>query len=349
MPAAIQFPSWLSPEIIPGLPFRWYGLMYVVAFGITWLLFNREAKRRQAPWNEDEAASFFFWAIVGVLLGGRIFGTFVYDPTGYYLSKPWMAFWPFDEAGRFTGFQGMSYHGGLVGVIVATLIYTRVKRLPWLAFSDVLAVSVPLGYTFGRLGNFINGELWGKVTASPIGMIFPNAEPFSAKEIWVQDIAAKVGIPISSMNDMVNLPRYPSQLFEAAFEGLVLWLVLWFFIRKRKAWTGFASAAYLTGYGIARFVIEYFREPDKGMDWIIALGNPKAPTWTFTTPFNFSMGQVLSSFMIVAGILWLVLGSRLSRAIETRRAVSAEAGVETRERDGRAAKNAARKRRKRLG
>ena len=349
MPAAIQFPSWLSPEIIPGLPFRWYGLMYVVAFGITWLLFNFEAKRRKAPWTEDEAASFFFWAILGLLLGARIFGTFLYDPTGYYLAKPWMAFWPFDDTGRFSGFQGMSYHGGLVGVIVATFLYTWKKKLPWLAFADVLAVSVPLGYTFGRLGNFINGELWGKVTASPIGMIFPNAGLFSAKETWVQDIAAKVGIPISSMNDMVNLPRYPSQLFEAAFEGLALWLILWIFVRKRKAFTGFASAAYITGYGIARFVIEYFREPDKGVDWVIALGNPKAPTWTFTTPFNFSMGQVLSSFMILGGVLWLVFGGRIASAIDARYEAAAAARAEAQAQEKDAAKSAARKRRKKLG
>ncbi|HUX40009.1 MAG TPA: prolipoprotein diacylglyceryl transferase [Rectinemataceae bacterium] len=349
MPAAIQFPSWLSPEIIPGLPFRWYGLMYVVAFGISWLLFNYEAKRRQAPWSEDEAASFFFWAILGLLLGGRIFGTFLYDPTGYYLAKPWMAFWPFDDSGHFSGFQGMSYHGGLLGVVVATLLYTRAKRLSWLAFADVLAVSAPLGYTFGRLGNFINGELWGKVTASPIGMIFPNAERFSAKETWVQDIAAKVGIPISSMNDMVNLPRYPSQLFEATFEGLVLWFLLWVFIRKRKAFTGFASAAYVTGYGVARFVIEYFREPDKGVDWVIALGNPKAPTWTFTTPFNFSMGQVLSSFMIVAGILWMIYGGRLAAALEARSKTREDSQAASQIQEKTAAKNAARKRRKKLG
>ncbi|MEI6874844.1 MAG: prolipoprotein diacylglyceryl transferase, partial [Spirochaetota bacterium] len=247
MLAAIQFPSWLSPEIIPGLPFRWYGLMYVVAFGIAWVLFTYESKRRKASWTEDQAASFFFWAIAGLLIGARLFGTFLYDPTGYYFRKPWLVFWPFDETGRFSGFQGMSYHGGLVGVIVGTLVYTRVRKLSWLTFVDVLAVSAPLGYTFGRLGNFINGELWGKVTGSPIGMVFPNAERFSAKETWVQDMAAKTGIAVSSMNDMVNLPRHPSQLYEATFEGVILWLLLWLFVRKRRVFTGFAAGAYLTG------------------------------------------------------------------------------------------------------
>jgi phosphatidylglycerol:prolipoprotein diacylglycerol transferase len=151
------------------------------------------------------------------------------------------------------------------------------------------------------------------------------------------------------MNDMVNLPRYPSQLFEATFEGLVLWFLLWVFIRKRKAFTGFASAAYLTGYGIARFVIEYFREPDKGVDWVIALGNPKAPTWTFTTPFNFSMGQVLSSFMILAGILWMIYGGRLAAALEERSKTREESQAASQTQEKTAAKNAARKRRKKLG
>jgi len=311
MPAAIQFPSWISPEIIPGLPFRWYGLMYVVAFGISWLLFTFEAKRRKAPWSEDQAASFFFWAIAGLLIGARIFGTFLYDPTGYYLAKPWLVFWPFDEAGRFAGFQGMSYHGGLVGVIVATLIYTRIRRLSWLAFADVLAVSVPLGYTFGRLGNFINGELWGKVSTAPWAMVFPRAERFPARDPLVQDIANRTGIAVSSMNDFVNLPRHPSQLYEALFEGLVLWFILWIFVRKRRAFTGFAVGAYLVGYGLARFIIEYFREPDAGMGYILKFGKSDAPTWVFSTPLNFSMGQILSSFMVLGGILWMVYGSRI--------------------------------------
>ncbi len=309
--AAIQFPSWISPEIIPGLPLRWYGLMYVVGFAITWLLFNREAKRREAPWSEDEAASFFFWAIVGLLVGARIFGTFLYDPQGYYLSHPWLAFWPFDETGRFVGFQGMSYHGGLLGIFIGTLIYAWIKKLPWLAIGDVIAVSAPLGYTFGRLGNFINGELWGKVCTSPIGMIFPGASRFPSSEEWVRRAATEAGIPLDSAAGMVNLPRYPSQLFEAAFEGLVLWLVLWFLVRKRRAFPGFAIGAYLAGYGVARFIIEYFREPDQGMGWIIPLGDPGAPTWLFTTPLNFSMGQVLSSFMILGGIVWMAFGGRL--------------------------------------
>ncbi len=325
MLAAVTFPSWLKPEIIPGLPFRWYGLMYVVAFAVCWLLFRYESRRRAAPWNEDQAASFFFWAIVGLLVGARLFGTFLYDPTGYYWRKPWFVFWPFDEAGRFVGFQGMSFHGGFLGLIVATLIYARKARMPWLEVADVIAVSAPLGYTAGRLGNFINGELWGKVTDSPIGMIFPAAERFSAREPWVQEFAARTGVPVASMNDLVNLPRHPSQLYEALFEGLVLWAILWTFIRKRKAFPGFAVGCYAIGYGAIRFVIEYFREPDAGIGYVIALGDPAAPIYRFTTPWNFSMGQLLCAAMVLGGVLFLVIAARVTRRREEEAAASAAA------------------------
>jgi len=128
MVAMLEFPKWLSPEIIPGLPFRWYGLMYLIAFSVAWLLFRRESKRLRAPWTEDEAANFFIWSIVGILLGGRLAGTLIYEPSNYYWIKPWFIFWPFDESGAFVGFQGMSYHGGFVGLIVATLIWCKVNR-----------------------------------------------------------------------------------------------------------------------------------------------------------------------------------------------------------------------------
>ncbi|MGB4572825.1 MAG: prolipoprotein diacylglyceryl transferase [Rectinemataceae bacterium] len=313
MPAFIDFPSWLKPEIISGLPFRWYGLMYVLAFGVAWVLFRRESHRIGAPWTDDEAAGFFFAAIAGILIGGRLAGTLIYEPTDYYWRKPWFIFWPFDEGGNFVGFQGMSFHGGFVGVIVATVIWCRAKKKRWWQMADIIAMSAPLGYTFGRLGNFINGELWGKVTTASWGIVFPYAERFSAKESWVQETAAKVGITLNSMNDMVNLPRHPSQLYEALFEGVLLWAVLWLIVRKRKPYDGFAVGAYTIGYGLARFFIEYFREPDSGLGYILAWGNPDAPTYLFTTPFNFSMGQLLSVFMIAAGFIIIAARRRASR------------------------------------
>lgn len=328
MLAAIQFPTWLKPEIIPGLPFRWYGLMYVVAFLVTWLLFSYESKRRAAPWNEDESAGFFGWAIVGLLVGARLFGTLVYDPSGYYWQNPLYIVWPFDASGRFVGYQGLSFHGGFLGLIVATLVYARVKKFSWFEWADIIAVSAPLGYTAGRLGNFINGELWGKITTKPWGMIFPGAERFAAKETWVQEIASRTGVSVASMNDLVNLPRHPSQLYEALFEGLALWLVMWLLIRKRPSFKGFATGCYAIGYGAVRFVIEYFREPDAGMGYILPWGNPDAPTYMYTTPFNFSMGQILSFGMILIGVGILVFGKRTARLGEER--ASAEAAVKAR-------------------
>lgn len=309
MLAAIPFPVWLKPEVIPGLPFRWYGIMYVVAFAITWFLFVHESRRRKAPWSDDEASGFFVWAIVGLLIGARLFGTLVYDSAAY-IGKPWFIVWPFDEAGRFIGFQGMSFHGGFLGVVVATLLYARRRGLSWLSWADVIAVSAPLGYTAGRLGNFINGELWGKVSDKAWAMVFPNAERFSAREPWVQEFANKVGIPVSSMNDLVNLPRHPTQLYEALFEGLVLWILLWFIVRKRKAFPGFAVGCYAIGYGAVRFIIEYFREPDASLGYVLPWGDPKAPIYLFSTPWNFSMGQVLCAAMVLGGILFLVLAGK---------------------------------------
>lgn len=333
---ALDFPSWIKPEIIPGLPFRWYGLMYVLAFGTTWFLFMRESKRIRAPWDEDMAANFFVWAIVGVLLGGRLAGTLIYEPTDRYWRSPWLIFWPFDQAGRFVGFQGMSFHGGFAGVVVSTLIWCRVHAQSWLAWADIIAMAAPLGYTFGRLGNFINAELWGKITTAPWGMVFPYAETFRADEPWVQDFASKVGIALHSLNDSVNLPRHPSQLYEAVFEGIVLWLVLWFLVRKRRPFEGFGVGAYMIGYGAARFVIEYFRAPDDGLGYVIALGNPEAPTYSLTTPFNFSMGQILCFLMIAGGFIFL----RLRRSDhEKRLALLAQA----------AAKPSGRKLRKKIG
>jgi phosphatidylglycerol---prolipoprotein diacylglyceryl transferase len=339
MLAALQYPTWLKPEIIPGLPLRWYGLMYVVAFAVSWLLFRYESRRRGAPWTVEEAEAWFFWAIVGLLVGARIFGTLVYDPSGYYRERPWLIFWPFDESWRFTGFQGMSYHGGFVGVIVATLAYCKVKKQSWFEYADVVAISAPLGYTFGRLGNFINGELWGKVTSSPIGMIFPtvsDAGRFKASEPWVQEAATKAGLRLSSPSELVNLPRFPSQLFEACFEGLALWLALWFLVRKRSAFRGFATGLYAIGYGTIRFILEYFREPDPGMGYI--LGDRSAPTYVVTSLLNISMGQILSFLMVVAGVLILWYGS--SRAARAVGAAEADGG------SGRG--NAARKLRKKL-
>jgi phosphatidylglycerol---prolipoprotein diacylglyceryl transferase len=346
MPTALQYPNWLHPEIIPGLPFRWYGLMYAVAFAVSWALFRYESKRRDSTWSLEESEAWFFWAIIGLLVGARVFGTFIYN-WDYYGPRPWLVFWPFDERMRFVGLQGMSYHGGFVGIIAATVAYAAVKKSNWFAWADIIAVSAPLGYTFGRLGNFINGELWGKVSSSPIGMIFPTVPAegrFPASEAWVQEAATRAGIRISSASELVNLPRHPSQLYEAFFEGIVLWLLLWFLVRKRKGFHGLATGLYAIGYGAIRFVLEYFREPDLGMGYII--GDRSAPTYRVTSLFNVSMGQILSFCMVVAGVLILYFCSRAEK--DRPAAAMAAAGRDQKKDRPRSAASEARRLRKRI-
>jgi len=305
----VEFPTWLRPEIIPGLPIRWYGLMYLVAFALTYRLFLHLAvKRDELQTNRDTVLNLFFWGIVGVLLGGRLFSVLIYDPTGFYARNPLQIVFPFqrvDGALRFIGLQGMAYHGGLVGAVVAVVVYCRVKRLPVLQVMDLLAASAPLGYTFGRLGNFINGELFGRITSSPIGIIFPGAQEYPASEPWVREVAEEAGLPIAEGAALVNLPRYPSQLFEAFFEGVFLWALLWFVFRRNRPFPGFLLAMYIIGYGVARFAVEYLREPDEGMGFPLAfvpVANPaQFSLWNFTT------GQLLSAAMIVCGMAMLML------------------------------------------
>lgn len=300
----INFPTWLKPEIISGLPVRWYGLMYLVAFAIAYYLFNYQVKKNKIKVDEDEVVNFIFWTIIGLLIGARVFAALVYDTSGLYWSKPWLIFWPFYN-GRFVGLQGMSYHGGVIGGLSGYIIYCKVKKKNVLQWGDMLAASIPLGYTFGRLGNFINGELFGRVTTSSLGIVFPYAQKFSTSLDWVQDTAALIGMDISGMN-MVNLPRHPSQLYEALFEGVVLWLVLWFIIRKKKPFNGFVIASYMIGYGFVRFFIEYFREPDAGMDFPLQWGALDSPNYMMTSLLNFSTGQILCFIMIALGALFLV-------------------------------------------
>jgi len=309
----LHYPSWISPDIIPGLPLRWYGLMYVVAFAITYMLFRYQIKQRKLQVNDDLIINLFFWGIIGLLIGGRIVGTTVYDPTHYYIGHPWRIFWPF-EGGHFVGLAGMSYHGGLLGAIIAIVIYGRAKKIDVLDWGDMLISGVPLGYTFGRLGNFINGELWGRVTTLPWGMYYPHAERLSTQNPWVQQIAEKVGISLTGPNQMVNLPRHPSELYEALFEGIVLWLLIWFIFRKHKPFKGFVVGMYVIGYGFFRFLLEYLREPDPGIGFPIHF-QPLVDRAHPALLFNFTMGQILCFLMIVSGIVYLlILNARFRRS-----------------------------------
>ncbi len=301
--AYLTFPAWLRPEIIKGLPLRWYGLMYLVAFAIAYFLFRFQVREKKLKISNDEVMNYFFWIIIGLLLGARIIATTVYDPTGRYLRRPWLIFWPFDENMRFTGLAGMSYHGGLIGVIAATIVYCRVKKRSILEWGDMIVTAVPLGYTFGRLGNFINGELFGRVTASPLGMVFPLARRFSTGEAWVKEIAEKAGMAIGVDQTSINLPRHASQLYEAFFEGIILWVVMWLIFRKRDLIKGTKFGIYMIGYGIFRFFIEYVREPDIGIGYPIRFSKLDNPTYLLLTPWNFTTGQILNFLMILGGTI----------------------------------------------
>lgn len=249
---------------------HWYGLMYLVTIVLVWSLLVWRIKREDFPMTMDQLTDLIIVLIVGVLVGARLGYVMFYQP-GYYLAHPLEIILPFSFAGgfHFTGISGMSYHGGLIGTIIAALLYCKRRKISFWTLADFVVPAIPLGYTFGRLGNFINGELYGRVTESPLGMFFPEAGD--------------------------RFLRHPSQLYEAFFEGLVLFILLWN-IRKRKYPPGTMLAFYLFGYGLARFVIEFLRQPDAHLGFIVSI---------------FSMGQLLCLVMMLAAVsLYAYLAKR---------------------------------------
>ena len=239
------------------LAVRWYGLMYLAGFmAFLWL-----GKRRAAaqPWhgmNAQDVDDLLFYGLLGVVLGGRLGQVVFYEP-GYYLAHPLeiLAVWK----------GGMAFHGGMLGVFVAMALWARKSGKTFFQVTDFIAPLVPLGLMAGRIGNFINGELWGRAAdpALPWSMIFPHVD---------------------------SLPRHPSPLYQAAGEGLLLFVILWLFSARQRA-VGAVSGMFMIGYGTLRFAAEYFREPDHGI---------------FGVSYVVSMGQWLSLPMVLFG-LWLLL------------------------------------------
>lgn len=300
----IEFPSWLHPEVIPGIPIpRWYSLAYLFGFGITYLLMRRDIRSGRLPYSEQDLSSFFVWCIVGTILGNRLIYVIFYDPNrAYLLSRPWLIYWPFNQ-GRFVGLTGLSYHGAVLGIAVAMLLFVWKKKQNLFRWADSAIAALPLGYTLGRLANFINGELYGRATTVPWAVRFPHAEKLPTSLPWVREMAAKNGIELDGLT--VNLPRHPSQIYEAFFEGVVLWLLLYFVFRPQKKFTGKIAFCYLVGYGTVRFLIEYLRQPDAQLGYIIQAvpGDYRQ----FVSLANISMGQLLSLAMIVAGSIPLLI------------------------------------------
>lgn len=241
---AIQYSWWnlipqhLDPTLIQigNFPIRWYGLMYLFAFVTVYQVMWRTIQRDQLKISKQDLDDFSAWTIGGVIVGARL-GYVVFYNLGYYLQHPLEAFLPFQFQGgfHFTGISGMSYHGGLIGAIVtSTYIFIKKKWNFW-QWNNLGFMAAPLGYTWGRMGNFINGELWGRPTDNPIGMLFPH--------------------------DKSQVLRHPSQLYEMFFEGLMLFTILHWLYRK-PFFKNHMMSLYLIGYGSFRFCIEYFRQPD---------------------------------------------------------------------------------------
>ena len=246
-PVAIQ----LGP-----LAIRWYGLMYVIAFVLFVVLGRLRARRAMLTgWRSADVDDMLFYGVFGVILGGRLGYVLFYKPL-YYLAHPLEVFAVWQG--------GMSFHGGMLGVFVALWIYARRRGKRWLDVTDFVAPLIPLGLGAGRLGNFINGELVGRVTDVPWAMVFPQVDA---------------------------LARHPSQLYQFALEGVLLFAILWAYAGRTRP-MGAVSGAFLLGYGVMRFVAEFGREPDAFLG-LLALG--------------LSMGQWLSLPMIAAGaalMLW---------------------------------------------
>ena len=308
----IEYPTWIQPEIFPGVPFlgllRWYGLMYVFAFATAYIILTKVSKEgaldtESYKVNDDDLFSFIGVGILFLIIGARVFSTLVYDTSKEYWSKPWLIFWPFKN-GHFTGLSGMSYHGGFIGGLIGMLVWCRHKKQSFWKWSDAMCTAIPLGYTFGRIGNFLNGELYGRITTMPWGIKFPNASRFSASAEWVQEFCAKIGMNAANAN-VVNLPRHPSQLYEAFFEGIVLWLIIWA-CRKHKKFDGMLGMIYTAGYGFFRFFIEYFREPDSELGFRIT-GGQASQIWENTSLLNISTGQILCFLMILFSIICSII------------------------------------------
>ena len=303
----INYPQWLSPEVIPGLPIRWYSLAYIFGSLITYFLVANICKRSNKNLYEH-LPNLFMWMIISMFIGARLFSKLVYSRDISILLTPWEMFWPF-ENGKFVGIQGLSYHGALIGTILGGLIYTKLNNLNFRKTGDIITTCVPLGYTLGRLGNFANGELFGRVTTSQWGMIFPRAELLPYGNERVKQFADELGIE-PNVQGLVNLPRHPSQLYEAFLEGIACFSILYvlykIIIHTKYYFPGLFICLYIILYSTFRFFVEYFRQPDEGLEFIVSFSKKLQPRWFLSHLSDLSIGQVLSIIAIIIALLGLI-------------------------------------------
>ena len=254
----------IDPILIDLGPIRvsWYGLMYVLGFLASYLLVRYQMKNKDFGVSRLDVENLFFYLILGLIIGARLGYVLFYD-LKMYLADPLEIFAVWHG--------GMSFHGGLIGVLIVGILFCWKNKKSFWTIADLFIVTAPIGLGLGRIGNFINGELYGRVTQVPWGMIFPKGGP---------------------------LPRHPSQLYESGLEGGVLFLILWF-LKDKKLPEGGLLAVFLSFYGLFRFIVEFFREPDPQLGFVLG---------------SFTMGQILCSLMIVGGIvLFLYLGGKKQR------------------------------------
>jgi phosphatidylglycerol---prolipoprotein diacylglyceryl transferase len=258
----------LNPIIVELGPVRltWYGLMYVLGFFLSYLIVRYRIRKRDFGISLPEVENLYFYLILGLILGARLGYVIFYDPR-VYLSHPLEIFAVWHG--------GMSFHGGLIGVVIVGILFCWKNHKPFWKLADLFTVTVPIGLGLGRIGNFINGELYGRLTQAPWGMIFPNGGP---------------------------LPRHPSQLYESTLEGGVLFLILWT-LKDKKYPDGYLVAIFLSLYGVFRFFVEFFREPDVQLGFVLG---------------PFSMGQVLCAGMIGAGIFLMIYLRRKASARDSK-------------------------------
>jgi phosphatidylglycerol---prolipoprotein diacylglyceryl transferase len=257
----------------------WYALMYLVGFIIVYVILGWRIKKGELNFDEipnskfqipnksqilnikyqkDILLSFLIYVFLGLLIGARLGYVLFYD-LKYYLADSLTIISPFSATGEFVGIYGMSYHGGLVGAVLMSWLFCRKNDLDLMEMANFVVPAIPAGYFFGRIGNFLNGELYGRITQKPWGMYFPG--------------------------DSLGLLRHPSQLYEAGLEGVALFFILWT-IRNHEKYGKKTLSLYIIGYAAARIIIEFFREPDSQIGYIINC---------------FTMGQILSLVMLFAG------------------------------------------------
>lgn len=245
----------LKPDIFTIGPFhiRWYGLFYIISFIIGYIFIRKNLKYKNVVVTSEQYDTLFFNILLGVIIGGRL-GYILFYNLSEYLANPlsMLAFWE----------GGMSFHGGVIAVLVLGYIYVKRNKLPFYSLADAVSPFAALGLGLGRIGNFINGELYGRVTSVPWAMIFPYSD---------------------------NQPRHPSQLYQALTEGLLLFIILQITYRKIKR-EGIVIWLFIGLYGLFRFLIEFFREPDQHIGYLM---------------FNLSLGQILCLLMIIGAAIGL--------------------------------------------